>query len=50
VNRLSYQEVGGQARGKIPDRGASKKLAGFCIRNLVKLVNLGSLETAIQQK
>jgi hypothetical protein len=40
----SYQEypaksVGKQAKGRISDSGASKKLAGFFIWNLVKLVN-----------
>jgi hypothetical protein len=30
----------GQARGRIPDSGAIKKLAVFFIRNLVKLVKL----------
>jgi hypothetical protein len=30
--------------GRIPDGGASKKLAGFFIRNLVKLMNLAPAE------
>jgi hypothetical protein len=29
-----------QASGRIPDSGGSKKLAGFFIKNLVKLVKL----------
>jgi hypothetical protein len=28
------------SKGKIPDSGASKKLAGLFIRNFVKLINL----------
>jgi hypothetical protein len=32
--------LSGQARGRISDSGATKKLAGFFIRNLVKLLNL----------
>jgi hypothetical protein len=33
-------QVRGQARGRICNGGASKKCAGFFIRNLVNLVNL----------
>jgi hypothetical protein len=42
----SYQEYPdksvGKQGGEIPDYGASKKLAGLFIRNLVKLVNLAT--------
>jgi hypothetical protein len=37
VNRL---EVSGQVSGRIPDSSASKKLSGFFIWNLAKLMNL----------
>jgi hypothetical protein len=38
---MSYQ-ASGQARGRIFYSGFSKKLAGFFIRNLIKLVDLAS--------
>jgi hypothetical protein len=37
-------KVSGQARGRVSDSGAIKKLAEFLIRNLVKLVKLDLVE------
>jgi hypothetical protein len=38
------------AKGRIPDSGARKKLSGFSIRNLVKLVNLAPQEKKEEEK
>jgi hypothetical protein len=51
---VSYHEypaksVHGQARGIISDSATSEKLAGFFIRNLVKLANLGRDSPIFQQ-